>query len=154
MSITGYKHGHATRNYITKTYHSWAGMCARCRNKNNIMYQRYGARGITVCSRWLSFENFLADMGEKPAGTSLDRKDNDGNYCPENCRWATRNQQNRNRRSNRLLTYDGVTKCLVEWAETIGISKRTLANRVNRGGWSVEKALTTPARRRKISLDN
>jgi hypothetical protein len=81
------------------TYVSWAAMKQRCMNKNHTAYKNYGGRGIAISKRWInSFENFLADMGERPAGTSLDRIDNDGNYGPKNCRWATRSQQAKNSR--------------------------------------------------------
>ena len=129
-------------------------MLTRCNNKNDTRYQWYGGRGITVCDRWSKFENFLADMGERPEKMTLDRIDTNGNYCPENCRWATNKQQHRNKRSNRLLTHDGETKCVAEWAETVGISQGALASRIDVYGWSVEKALTTPVRKLKISLDN
>ena len=95
-------HGHARkrgdRRGGSQTYYIWAAMVQRCTNPNNKSWKWYGARGITVCDRWLTFENFLADMGEKPAGRSIDRIDNDGNYEPSNCRWATASQQVKNRR--------------------------------------------------------
>lgn len=88
------KHGH----FGSRTYNSWASMLSRCRDKNKPAYARYGAIGITVCERWEKFENFLADMGERPEGCSIDRIDNDKGYEPGNCRWATPIQQRRNQR--------------------------------------------------------
>ena len=99
IGLTNYKHGHAGNSKTTKIYHAWEGMKARCYNKNYPKYDRWGGRGIKVCDRWLeSFENFLADMGEPPGKEySVDRKDNNGNYEPNNCRWATDDEQQQNR---------------------------------------------------------
>jgi hypothetical protein len=98
MRVAHVRHGHAIKYIHTSTYNSWSGMLQRCLNPNNTRFRYYGGRGITVCQRWLIFENFLADMGERPAGLSIDRKDNDGNYELGNCRWATQSQQVANRR--------------------------------------------------------
>ena len=102
----------------SRVYKSWEQMKARCGNPRSHGFHRYGGRGIKVCKRWLeSFTDFYEDMGDRPEGMSLDRKDTDGDYDPSNCRWATRKEQNRNRRDNINLTIDGETKCAAEWAD-------------------------------------
>lgn len=113
-------------------------MRRRCGNANDDNYRNYGGRGIGVCERWSAFENFLADMGERPEGTSLDRIDNDGHYSPENCRWASRGQQARNRRSNHLLEYDGRTWCMTDLAAHLNIPRHALDNRIRRG-WTRDR---------------
>ncbi len=90
------RHGHATRDGYSRTYHSWEAMHQRCSNPKNVKYRRYGGRGIVVCERWRSFENFIADVGERPLGRTLDRINPDGNYEPGNCRWATPKEQAQN----------------------------------------------------------
>lgn len=131
-------------------YRIWVGMRVRCRDKNNREFHNYGGRGITVCDRWMSFENFLADMGPRPDGTTLDRVDADGSYCPENCRWADVHQQQRNRRNNHAVTAFGETKLLVEWTEdprckvTFGVLRQRLVKQ----GWSPEKAIATEVRKK------
>lgn len=141
----GITHGHNAGKKKTPTLQTWASMRARCTNPKKSDYQYYGGRGITVCDRWQSFENFLADMGEKPPGTSLDRIDNSGNYEPSNCRWATRAEQMRNTRQTRMLTLNGKTQCVVDWERELGFKPVTITMRLRRG-WSVEKALTMPLR--------
>ena len=126
----------------SSTYNSWLKMRTRCNNKTVINYAAYGGRGIRVCVRWdTSFENFLADMGERPPNKTLDRIDNDGDYTPSNCRWATRSEQARNRRSTRMLTYDGRTQCLEAWADQLGINSVAIHTRLKRG-WPLADALT------------
>lgn len=94
-------HGHAARGIISSTYRTWSSMLVRTTNPKHIGWKYYGARGISVCERWLAFANFLADMGERPDGKTLDRIDTDGNYTPDNCRWATRSEQRKNQRRSR-----------------------------------------------------
>lgn len=128
-----------------RAYGIWGGITDRCTNVNNHAYKDYGGRGITVCDRWRSFENFFADMGNPPAGMTIDRADNDKGYCKENCRWASRKEQGRNRRSTVLLTHNGRTMCMKAWAEEMGMCGSAIRHRLNIG-WSVEKALTAPNR--------
>lgn len=128
-----------------KIYMVWQGMIQRCTNPNSGHYQYYGGRGITVCERWRhSFENFLADMGLPPSARhSIDRyPNNDGNYEPSNCRWATPPQQRRNSRRIHLVTRDGVTLPLLDWNAETGLP---IASRIN-SGWSIEEAFSTPNR--------
>jgi hypothetical protein len=136
-------HARATTRDIsgTQVYRCWRNMRQRCTNPQRSEYVHYGARGITVCERWESFENFYADMGDPPSGMTLERIDNEGPYSPENCRWATRAEQSRNTRVTRMLTLHGETRPLVEWAERLGVRKGLIHNRL-RSGWSVERALT------------
>lgn len=120
----------------------WRAMKSRCQNPKNVQYASYGGRGIDVCARWQVFENFLEDMGTRPSdGHSIERMDNDKGYSPENCCWATRAVQSRNRRSNRIITYKGESMCLTDWAIRLGIKRLTLSMRFRRGA-SVEKAFS------------
>lgn len=130
----------------TKEYRTWSMMIQRCENPRLPDYPKWGGRGITICPEWRrSFEVFLGDMGMAPSPAhSIDRIDNDGPYGPKNCRWATRVEQNRNKRSVPKLTHDGRTMTLPEWAVVLGVKHRTLRARIYEHGWSVEKALTTP----------
>jgi hypothetical protein len=118
-------------------YHTWESMRARCAGQD----PNYGGRGITVCGRWDSFENFLADMGERPSPRhSLDRIDNDGPYSPENCRWSTWGAQARNKRSNRVIVLDGVSLPVVDWAARAGVPPGKIYYRL-RKGWSDREAV-------------
>lgn len=142
-------HGHSTGGRGSRVYAAWNSMRDRCCNSNHRQYQYYGGRGITVCDRWMhSFDNFLSDMGEPIDGLSLDRKDNSKGYCKENCRWATRTEQQRNRRNTVILEFDGTANSLPYWAEYAGVKVETLRNRIFQLGWSVDRALTTPVNRR------
>ena len=133
------KHG----NTKHPLYETWRHMIRRCHDETNKGYRHYGARGISVCDEWRGedgFHRFAEDMGPKPAGLTLERVDNDGPYTKENCEWATYTTQERNRRYNRLITYDGKTACLSEWAELLGLSSQALAWRIN-SGMPLDKAL-------------
>jgi len=114
----------------TRTYKSWCSMIGRCFNPKDRSYPNYGGRGITVCERWLSFSNFIADMGDRPIAHSLDRIDNEKGYVPGNCKWATRTEQNRNSRQNVII--DG--HCISEWSEQLQLPRSTLASRIRRKG--------------------
>lgn len=129
----------------TKTYKAWTVMRERCCNPRMAFYKNYGGRGITICDRWNSFMLFLEDMKEAPEGGTLERKDNNGNYCPENCRWATRKEQAHNRRVTKLVTFRGETKVLSVWAQQLQIKPGTLHSRLLR--WPIEKAFTAPVRK-------
>jgi hypothetical protein len=130
----------------SRTWRSWKGMRRRCNEPTNVAYHKYGGRGIGVCERWSSFALFLEDMGEAPAGMTLDRIDNDGDYSPENCRWATYREQANNRRDNAAVTYRGETHTYAEWSRRVGICRHTLRKRIH-AGWTPERALTTPSRK-------
>lgn len=141
-----YESSRAVDGGYTPEYKAWEAMIQRCNNPNVRHYKRYGGRGIKVCKRWLSsFDAFLSDMGERPSPHhSIDRfPDNDGNYEPENCRWATWQQQNRNKSGTRPLTFRGETLLLVEWEDKLGLPRGRLSQRLCLG-WPVEDALTIP----------
>jgi len=126
-----YKHGQNIKGHTTPEYRAWAEMIKRCRGKNIRAIKDYYSRGITVCDRWLnSFENFFEDMGERPSFEySLDRyPNNDGNYEPTNCRWATIEQQSRNKRNNIWITYNDETLVLNDWSKKLGIHHSTIKN--------------------------
>jgi len=132
-----YKHGY----YGTPTYKSWAEMKYRCNSPSGNNHHLYYDRGITYCKRWEKFENFLSDMGERPEKTSIDRINNNGNYCKKNCRWATGKEQCRNKRTNKLFKFNGKKLTLSEWSEILGVKRSTLAQRFYCYNWSVKKTL-------------
>lgn len=141
------KHGHAKGGVMSPEFCTWNHIKGRCENPANNQYHNYGGRGIKLCPRWRDFRNFLADMGAKPSQYhSIDRLNNDGDYEPNNCRWATRKQQTRNTRRNIHLEYHGRTQCLEDWASELGVCAETLRHRIHRG-WSVSRALTAPSGR-------
>jgi len=146
-SIRTSTHRHARHGKRSPEWKAWSSLKNRCENSNNAAYDRYGARSITVCERWRnSFENFLIDMGERWSVIhSLERLDNDGPYAPWNCCWATASQQNNNRRSNRILTFDGQSMNVSQWERVLGFRKGLVLDRL-RYGWTIDRALTQPVR--------
>lgn len=128
------------------TFRTWYGMKNRCLRPNLPKYPRYGGRGITICERWMKFENFVADMGERPDGLTLDRINNDGNYEPGNCRWASRFEQQANTRRSVLVEYNGKRQPLSAWSREVGVPLPTLSARL-RSGMPPDLAFTLPAER-------
>lgn len=128
------EHGHSSHSSQSPTYNSWAGMIQRCTNERHPKFPRYGARGVSVDPSWRSFPKFLADMGERPAGTTLDRRDNDGPYCKANCRWASRKVQQNNQSNTTIVTFAGERVPLSELSERLNIPKATLKYRID-SGW-------------------
>ena len=136
----------------SRVYHSWRGILSRCYNPHGKAYQSYGGRGITVCERWrYSFENFYADMGDPPIGLTLERKDTNGQYSPENCVWATWQRQRINQRRTVYYTHNGETHHVQEWSVITGIHRSTLAYRINKLQWDIARALTTPVMQSRYS---
>ena len=132
-------------------YDSWRGIMRRIKANTGNTYKSYKKRGITVCDRWKNFENFLEDMSPTYfKGAQIDRINNDGNYEPGNCRWATRKEQMNNTRHNVKLTFQGKTKNIIQWAEEIGLSAKIIQARIKRYHWSVEKTLTTPKQKNQF----
>lgn len=138
-------HGHCRDFKVSPEYRSWSSMIQRCTNPNQKRYDRYGGRGIIVCERWMTFENFLTDMGYRPSMKhSIDRYPNkDGNYEPANCRWATQSEQNRNRAGNHFITVNDETLCLEDWAIRRNLVSTTILGRLKRG-WTEEDAVMRP----------
>lgn len=130
-----------------RIYRCWINMKLRCYDDKEVGYRYYGGRGIAVCKRWLeSFENFLADMGQPPtAAHTLDRKDTNASYSPENCKWSTYKEQANNRTNNRLSTIDGVTRNTAQWSEISGLPPNVIHQRLGRG-WDAKAAVFTPAK--------
>lgn len=128
MSKTFKKHG----KWRSRAYHAWESIVQRCKNRNNKQFKNYGKRGIGVCDRWLSFENFYKDMGDPQKGMSIDRVNNNGDYEPSNCRWATNKEQNRNKRTNVIIEYHGQKRCVQDWAEITGIHANTIHQRMKK----------------------
>lgn len=139
--------GSKTNN--TAEYYSWQNMIDRCYKPTARGYKDYGGRGIIVCERWRSsFANFVADMGRRPDGMTLDRTNTDANYAPENCRWATRTEQANNRRTNRIITIDGKSMTVAQWARQLGISCRVIHARLY-SGMNEHDSVMKPVRNHK-----
>ena len=134
----------------SRIYQIWRDMRARCENENNKRYHRYGERGIKVCDEWRSdFRNFYEWAVENGYNETLtiDRKDNEGNYEPSNCRWLNKKEQNNNTSRNNIVEYNGEKHTVAEWADILNIKYQTLSGRI-RAGWSIEKAVTQPVEKR------
>lgn len=135
------KHGACVGYRKTVEYGVWSSMIARCENADNPAYKNYGGRGISVCPEWrVNFSAFMKDMGRRPMAHTIERIDNNGNYEPDNVVWATRIQQQRNRRACRYITHAEITLTVVEWAEKLGLKPTTIYNRLHRG-WPICDAL-------------
>lgn len=139
----------------TPEYRTWSGIKQRCYNKDCGIYPYYGERGIKVCERWLQgFTNFLEDMGLRPSKThSIERRDNNGDYTPENCYWASKNEQVNNRRSNHVLVYKGESLTITQLSEKYNVSSWTIHRRLNQG-WEIDKIIETPIKERVINLND
>lgn len=137
------RHGHTAAGKASPEYWVWAGMIQRCSNPNHDRFPRYGARGIKVCDRWKDFANFIADMGPRPSPRhSIDRIDLDGDYTPDNCRWATAVEQQSNTSRSRVISFNGESRTVAGWARSLGVSPTTLSERLEK--WPLDEALTTP----------
>ncbi len=146
------KHGHTTNDIISETYTTWQKMNQRCHNPNVSNYKNYGGRGIKVCKKWRKFEGFFQDMGERPPGLTLDRVDNDRDYCKANCKWSTPKEQARNTRRNKTFIINGVNRCLAEWCEIYNLAYYLVKRRIY-NGWTIEEALEIVPRKRKTKTD-
>jgi hypothetical protein len=158
-------HGETVGGKRSREHKTWAGIIRRCEREDDVAYPQYGAKGVRICKRWREdMSAFLADMGRKPSGEhQIDRKNGSGHYScgrcdeciangwPANCRWVTVIEQQRNRKSNNLLTYNGKTMCVAEWAERTGLPGNALRLRLSHG-WSAERALTSPLRQTSRSV--
>jgi len=147
--MSGLRHGHRRPGRTSSEYEAWRSMRRRCLYKKHKSYDRYGGRGIKICSRWEKFENFLSDMGTKHSlAHTLERKDTDGDYDPDNCVWATMKDQNNNKSNCVLITAFGKTQNLKQWEIETGLNSDTIKYRLN-NGWDVADALSASPRRRK-----
>lgn len=136
----------------TRLYSIWKGIKSRCNNPNNQAYEYYGAKGVRVCDEWKesfeTFKNWSVQNGYSD-NLTIDRIDTNGNYEPSNCRWVSMEDQNKNKTSNVILTYNNESHTLSEWSQITGIHRKTIKSRIDRNGWSIERALTTPVKKQK-----
>lgn len=148
VKTRNHRHGFAARGKKPPEYYAWQHMIARCYRPTSHHYHRYGGRGIVVCDKWKrDFNAFYRDMGPRPTSQhQIDRINNDGNYEPDNCRWAVRTVNCRNRSTNRILTLGDKSLCIADWADEVGIRAKIISERIN-AGWSVHDALTRPVKR-------
>lgn len=137
----------------TKAHSIWQGIVQRCKNPNTKQWKDYGGRGITLCQEWETYEGFVLDMGQPPAGHCIERVNNAIGYTKENCKWATRKEQQNNRRNTTVLSYLGEKKTLIDWADIAGITTGTLRSRIS-NSWPVEEALGFKQRQRKSKENN
>lgn len=146
MPANNLRHGYARKGKLTAEWQAWNHMLQRCYNPNDGFYADYGGRGIGVCDRWRhSFDNFIADMGDKPdQAHSLDRINGNADYSPENCRWTDRKTQAQNRRTVVWIEHNGERHCIAEWSRRTGVNRRTIAYRL-RNGWHGDKLFAQPA---------
>lgn len=145
-SLRERRHGHSIGGIVSPEYKSWRAMIQRCCDSKNVAFKNYKERGITMCERWLKFDFFLEDMGKRPKGTTLDRINNNGNYEPGNCRWATPKQQGRNTRVNVRYEINGIWKTIPEWSEISGVNSGTIRDRIKSLGWDVDRAIFSPSK--------
>lgn len=136
--VSANMHKHGMKG--TPTYNTWCAMKQRCCYKRNKQFADYGGRGIKVCDRWMVFVNFLADMGERPNGMSIERENTDGNYEPGNCRWATMAEQQRNRRTTIKVERGGRIQCIKDWCDELNLNVDQVYGRIRRGA-APEEAL-------------
>ncbi len=150
-------HGHCvmpTGSPEFRTFTSWVMLRQRCTDVNSDDYKRYGARGITFCERWSDYNNFLSDVGLAPENRTIDRIDNDKNYEPGNVRWSTKKEQANNRRSNHLITINGETRTLSEWADISGITSSTIRARIKYNGGVVDEETILLRAKRTESIED
>lgn len=137
-------HGHSRSRKRSGAYASWAWMKSRCLNPADTRWIYYGGRGVTICERWMKFENFFADMGDRPHGMTLERKNNLLGYAKSNCVWASPTEQANNRRGNHIIEFLGKKQTMAQWSRELGISSRKLKDRLGKLRWTIQRALTTP----------